>query len=326
MLIRILFSVFLLGLLIFFTVHSVDLLKVRELLWTFPKDKLFILFGVSLSISILKAWRFLLLLRNNDIKVTFLENLRAFITSQAATPLPGGESVRGILISHETGKSILKTTAPVITQAYFEILTASILTLIGSLIYKVFRLPSFLLLILLIFLAIILINKRLSSLIFEKLEFWNWTKKIAGKFQIAQNGIKDNFYDDKTHLPAKVLTASLILSLGADLLGGFLLFLIASYSQVSLSFLHSVFIYAASLVIQGIAIISPGGIGFTEGGMLGLLALSNVNLNNALSIIIIFRLVTLVFYIVLGIILFTIFYAKSFIFQNGSLNMGSHLR
>ncbi len=101
------------------------------------------------------------------------------------------------------------------------------------------------------------------------------------------------------------------MSILTHLIGGFLVFIIAHFYGADIDFFRSVFIYVSSIVIQGVASISPGGLGVTEGGMTGILLLSNVDISKALAIVLLFRVVTLLYSVILGLVFLTVFYGKS---------------
>jgi glycosyltransferase 2 family protein len=310
MIYRFILTLVLLVVLVFVITKTVNLNELPNLLLNFPKLTLLELLFISSTISVLKAWRFLILLKNTSIKVSFWACLKTFIAGQAITPLPGGETIRGVLIHHETNTNILKTTGPVITQAYLELTSAAILATIGALIFKAFRIPILITLIILILLAIILITPQIMQKLVQKTTKIKFLNKFLSRLQRSQKDIKANFYDQDTGLPDKVLVQTLALSFLANFLGGELVALTAQTYNVDLGLLRSTFIYSLGMVIQGVGTFSPGGLGLTEGGMTGILIFSGVDSAQAIAIVLIFRIITLIFNIVVGSIFLTAFYSK----------------
>ena len=303
---RLALSAFLLGVLIYIVSRSINSDQLWFLIFRFPKKQLLILCLISSLVTVLKAWRFLTLLLTSDIEISFWEALRIYAAGGAITPIPGGEAVRGILIKKETGTKISYTVGPIISQAYLEIISAAILTLIGSLIFRVLRIPATIILILLLGLAFILSRQDIFNFIFEHLKKFKSLKK---KLMPAQKHIEQLIFDEQKNL-VKVFLVSII----THLIGGLLIVIISNAYNIEINFLESFFIYSASIIIQGLSI-SPGGIGFTEGGIIGLLLIFKVNFHQALAITLIFRAVTLFFYILVGILFLVIFYGKAIIFK-----------
>jgi uncharacterized protein (TIRG00374 family) len=319
MIIRILLSLFLLAILIFVTGKAVDLHELPARIMSLPMTTIVELIAITLVISILKGWRFLLLLRNTNIPVTFWQTMKTFIAGQAITPLPGGEAIRGVLLKEETGTTILKTTGPVITQAYLELASATVLMLIGSFVFKYFRFPAVAICLILIGLAIVLNSEKILEMINQKFEKLKIINKFLAKIKRAQKDIKANFYDPDSHLPDKVLVRALGISLIAHLFGATLIWIIAQALGTNLGFFESLFIYSTALVIQGVGTISPGGLGLTEGGMTGILLLFGITASVAIVIVLIFRTITLLFNIFLGLTFLGIFYSKQLLFSKHSI-------
>lgn len=312
---RIAFTTILLVVLIFVVSHAINIKNLPEIIFSYPKDQLLVLVGIALSISVLKAWRFLIILRNSDIKVTFLQNLKAFMASQAISPLPGGESMRGVLIHKETGTNLSHTTGPVITQAYLELLSGAIFALIGSLAFDILRVPILLFLLFLIALAFCLSSKKILIIVRNKVDSVKLLNPVLDRFIRTQRNIKSHFYDEKTHLPDKVLIWALSLSLISNLLGGVLLLIIAKNYGTNVNLFQTTFTNSAGIIIQGLSVFSPGGIGFTEGGMTGILLGFHITTGTAIAIVLLFRVLTLFLNVILGLILIAIFYSKALILK-----------
>ncbi|CUS88292.1 flippase-like domain-containing protein [Candidatus Kryptobacter tengchongensis] len=84
--------------------------------------------------------------------------------------------------------------------------------------------------------------------------------------------------------------------------------MIRSYS-IDLSLNLATFIYSFSTLAGAISML-PGGLGFTEGSMSGLLIFNKIPKNTAVAITIIIRFATLWFAVALGLIALYIFQKK----------------
>ncbi len=315
---RLFFSVSLLVLLGFIISHAIKIEDLKKIIWDFPKEQLLIFMVISLGISFLKAWRFLLLLHNAKIPINLWTTSKLYFASQTTTPLPGGEALRGVLIKHETDVPVIKSSGPIITQAFLEIGSALFLVLIGSFIVEDdFLVPVLISSVVLTVIAFILLNEKIFQMIFSRLpekKSGTKLKKILfafrTKLKLVQTGMLHNIKD-----PQHSLVKTFIVSIGIHLLGGLLVFAIAKSYDLNINFFSALFVYTAGVVIQGLSVIVPGGLGLTEGGMTGLLLLSNIELSKALAVVIIFRLVTLFYNVLIGLIFFILFYAKDVLFE-----------
>lgn len=309
---RLILSLGLLGVLIYIISKSLNITDLQSVLWAFPKEQLVLFALISFLISLLKSWKFFLILKQNNVDLSFLSNLKAFLCSQALTPLPGGEMVRSFLIHKETGESVLKTTGPVFTQAFLEIFFSALVLIIGSFYFNAFRIPSTIVLVLMALVTYLIIHPRLLNQLLSYLPKNKWFEKMPERIQVIQKGIRNGLLDTdhKKIRPNPILLNLVGLSLMTNFLGGLLLLLIAQSYNADLNILQAIYIYSAGIVIQGVGTVSPGGLGFTEGGMTGLMLLFNIELSKALASVILFRIVTFFFSIILGLILMTIFYTK----------------
>ncbi len=310
---RILIAVILVSVLIFIVSKTVRLDELWEELKAFPLQNLAILICLSFLMSFLKATRFYMLLRSINIKINFWNNLKAFIASQAISPLPGGETMRGILVTKEVKVPLIKTTGPIITQAFLEIFTAAIITTLGGFIFRVLQIPSFIFLAIMLVILGLLIRKDLVDKIGSLFPDNKYLNKLIKNVDQSHNYIRTTIMGDNHKVPDKVFISCLGLSIVINFLGGVLIFLIGSFFSSNLNLIRSIYTYSAGSVIQGLTTISPGGLGFTEGGMTGILLLSNIEPAKAIGIILIYRVTTLVFNIVLGLLFLSFFYAKTFI-------------
>ncbi len=301
---RLFLSVSLMILLIFLVSRSIHLDNLSQTIWNFPKDQLILFFGLSFAMSFLKAFRFLLLLHNAKIPITLWESSKVYIASQLTTPLPGGETLRAILVHHETEKPIKNTTAAIITQGFLEITSAATIMIIGSLYFHQVREIGLTAFIVLSILSAMILNEKISLYMLNKLPHKRFYSKIRTKLVFIQKGFLVNIND-----PRHSIFKTFFVSIGTHLLGGLLLFAIARSYNIDLNFFLALFIYSAGVVIQGLSAIIPGGIGVTEGGMTGLFLLNRVPFDVSIAIIFLYRIVTLLFSVVLGLLFFLFFYA-----------------
>ncbi len=129
---------------------------------------------------------------------------------------------------------------------------------------------------------------------------WRFVR-LQALFQIIK------FYNRKL-FPSLTFTRSIAISLISHILGGVLLFIIVASLGKGINIFQSIYTYALGVVVSSIGSISPGGLGFTEGAMTAALVFFGVGFTEAVIVVILYRVVTLVFNILLGLIFLTTFY------------------
>lgn len=302
---RLIFTVIFLAVLIYIINNTVDVAELKQILFEFPKLQLLGFLSLASSLTLLKVYRFLILLNYSGINATFWETLKAFVASQAVTPLPGGETARGILIHKETGAHLHQTTTPIITQAFLELASAAILTLFGSLIFQTLRVPSLIAMFIIVLLTIGLTREDIVKYFQKHLAKFKFLTKILSRSLTFQKDFSKYLLD-----PNKTLFKTLGMSLLINITGGFLIYTIALSLNIKIDFLQSLFIYSSGIVISSLAGFIPGGLGVTEGGLTGILLLFSVELPKALVLVLLFRLSTLIFSVFLGLIFLSVFYGR----------------
>ncbi len=313
MYIRVLFVTLFLGILAFIVSKTINFPELITLLKDFPKLSLVSLFGLSFLISVLKAGRFYMLLKRNDIHLPFGKTLRAFMASQAMTPLPGGEAGRSMLLKKEMDVRMRDSYGAVVTQAFQEIFAAGIMALLGTIFFPQFFIPILITCIVLIGFIAMILHKKFISVFEHIFSKWKKVKLTSKKLVLTQEQMKKNIFSSSSLIPNKIFILTFIVAMFSHMLGGLIIFIIAQAFGANLDFFKSIFVYSASIIIQAATTFSPGGIGFTEGGMSGILVVTGINFSKAVAIVVVFRFVTLLFAIFLGVLFLGYIYAKPFI-------------
>lgn len=308
--------IFIVGLMLlgWFIYYQVDFKKVGEALYTFPKSHFVGVLLLSFLILSLKATRFWMLLHKFTIKTHFWQAFRISFAGGITSPLPGGEFFRGILVKHETKEDFTRISGAVISQSYFETSVAVILMIVGVVIIEDDFLPFALAALgFVVIFALVLAFKQSTRWIQHLLPSYKRINGFMDFLQEIQKHSFEAFINREKKRPRKVFFELMSITLIAHLLGGMLLWLIFNGLSIEIDLLASVFMYSTSIVIAGIGSIVPGGIGIIEGGLLGLMALFGVQPTLAVAVILLFRIATLLFSILLGVIFFTIFYGKYYL-------------
>ncbi len=305
---RIAILIIILGGLGFILGKTIDFKQLLTLLNNFPKPQFLLLCVISLLISGLKSARFFLLLKNNGIDISFKKTVKVYLAGQLTTPLPGGEILRSFLLKKELGTGIRDTSAAVITQAFLEFMSASLMVVAGSLLLNVQRTPAIISVLFTLLIGVLLTHPKLLRKVSKSLDKIKKFKSLTTHLIEAQKDLRENILT-KTFL--YVLAIAII----ANVLGGLIIYFIAQ-NYHPLGLIESIFLYCMSVVVSSLSGIIPAGLGFTEGGMIGLLFLYKVPLAESVAIVVIFRVITLLFYVLVGLVASSIFYGRSMI-MNG---------
>jgi len=314
---RILFFILVLGLIIFLAVHSINISQVIDLLSDFPKPLILLLCFLSLIISTLKAWRFSILLRKNNISIPIWRMAKVYIAGQATTPLPGGEALRAFLLEKEIGAKPKDTSAAIVVQAFLIFVSSSIVAIIGSFLYHTLINVAVVTLIALSIAFYFFINESWIKVVVTGMKKVPFLRTHSEKIARIHEDIRQSMvHNGKGKLPSIAFLKSLALGIASNFVGGIMILILTHAFGIDMPFLQAVYVYALSVIISVISGVVPGGIGFTEGGMTGLLVYMRIPLSKAVAIVLLYRLVNLVFYILIGMLFFLLFYAKAFLIQN----------
>lgn len=273
---------------------------IKVLKWT----TIAIFITAVLVISFIKATRFFIILKSGGIQLPFFKIVITFLASQALTPLPGGEIGRAILFKNKLHLQMKQVAAPVFLQAVTELWTAAFLTMVSSFFIKTsfgiwFALG---LLVLLIVLSVaILIPKKLKdglSFLKNKGLKYKWIDELEQTLDATRQLIvKEN-----GGLHWRLWISIIMLGIGSHSVAAGLMWYIAGLQGVNLSIFQSVFAAGIAVLIQSILFIIPGGLGVTEGGVIGVLASYGIPWKKAVIITLLYRTVMLPLLIIIALI------------------------
>lgn len=263
-----------------------------------------------LSISFIKATRFFILLKSGDIKVSFIKTLMVFVSSQVFTPLPGGEIGRAILFKNKLHLEMKQVATPVYLQAVIELWTATSLAIVSILFIKLsfgIWLVIGLLTMLVILTMAILIPKKLQNVLnFLKSKGlkYKWIDKINKILDTSEEFI----IRKKGGLRRRLWVSLIALGLAGYGVAGFLLWYIAKLQGVDMSFFQSIFAASIAVLIQSMLFIIPGGLGVTEGGLIGVLASFGILWKKAVIITLLYRALMLPLLIIIALLFLSLLY------------------
>ncbi len=307
--VRLSVSLALLGAVIFFVAPHVHPEDIHDALTALSWPLFLFALLLSLGVSMIKTERFHLLVRREGLKISFWESCKVFLSSQAASPLPAGETVRAFLLHKETRAGATRVAGPVVTQAIIELVAAVVIVMVGSLLYPSVRWIAFILFLLLVVILSFTMSSLVVTFMLQRTKRWKRIHNFLEKLSETQKGVSQILFDRDHKVPFFALS-TIGLALLTNVAGGLLILFLSYKLGLHLNVLDTTYLYASSVAIQGLLGIIPGGLGVTEGGMFALLSLWRVPIGKAISLVAIFRIATLLFPVVLGLLLLTFFSSK----------------
>jgi uncharacterized protein (TIRG00374 family) len=292
---------------------SVDPRKVGALLDNIPVPLIALLLILASGMMVVRAYRFFLLLRDQDIKLSFWQTLKVFMAGQALSPLPGGEGARTVLLKLECGSEISDSVTPLILLGITEMVIAAIIALIGGIFLNILRLAAIMTLLSLAGLLWLLINRGVIKKLFKVLPNKPKVQQAGKAILSTQKEVKEAIFEKSSLRPSRSFMISLGLALVTHLLGAGILYVLSRFYQLPFGFLFSLYVFAAATVLGELVPFSPGGVGATEGGMTGILLLAGTALPQALAVVLVFRAATLVYGILVGMVFLIGFYPAKYL-------------
>ena len=255
-----------------------------------------ILLLVSISWTpLLVRWQ--ILLKKNNINIPIKKSFLLFLGGMSMSITPGhvGELIKSQLI--KTIYNIPRTkTAPIIfVEKFYDLTGAIIASIIGIIILGMdasLILISVSILIVIIFLIYYrpifeFILKRVTKTKF----FSKYSENISDSYEIVRNSTTPQISSISFGLSVLYW---IIISVAVH-------FILLSFGIESISILKTISIYSSSVIIGAISFI-PGGLGITEGSLIGLFSLEGIDISLALILSVMIRILTMWYSVSIGFI------------------------
>lgn len=244
----------------------------------------------------IKAIRQRLILNGIGVKLTLFENVKLYVTglSMLVTPGSGGEVIKAHFLKQNYDHSMAKTIPCVFVERYHDFLSVVILLSVTLLIFNPIesRIITIFSSSLIIVVFVFIIQKKWLMVLENKIEKIKFFKKLF----VNKTDFNDSlFIVFKPKFMLKLLGLSMI-SIGFECIGVYFGFI----SIIpSINFVNSIQMFYTT-ILAGLFSFLPGGIGVTEGSLIGLLLKNGINVSQASSTTLFIRLTTLWFATVLG--------------------------
>lgn len=229
-------------------------------------------------------------------KLPFFTHLRIYLAGFALTTTPGkaGEALRSIFLK-DYDVPYRKSFGAFLSERFSDLLTVFIISGIGLWTIPQARLPVFILAIL-IFIGLVAL---------QKIAWLRWLeqfieRKFPGRFaHVMEFGI-ETILSFRSCYSWSAMIYGTVLGILAWCAEGVAFYYVLEFMGADIGLFTAIYIYTFGLLVGAITLL-PGGLGGAEVAMLQLLVLHNVPSGDAVAAILVIRLTTLWFSVILGL-------------------------
>lgn len=280
---------------IVFTIFS-DFEKVVSSIKEIDKQKLSIAIGILIVTIGLKTVRWHFFLRRVTTQIPLKQSILYYLAGYAFILSPGraGEIIRSPFIKRDYGISISKTAPIVLVERFYDMLAITLIIGIG-LIFSDFNKTIIVLPIgFVIAMCLIIRNRTACSKTLIKISkikiFSKWIPNVDESFEVIFSLMKTRFF-----------LTGMIVSIVNCILEATAVYLLILGLGENINFVNLVVLFHTTGFAANASLI-PGGLGVLEGGLIGLLVLYKIKYEIALSVTILFRLLSTGMFSVIGLI------------------------
>jgi len=253
-------------------------------------------------ILIPSSWLFLflrwnLLLKNSNIKIPLKENLKIYFAGFALAVTPGkfGELIKSQIMKTKFDVPHRTTSSLVLVERLYDLAGAIVVSFIGILLIGIGEYVIAGASIVLISIFVMISSKKLFQNVL----------KIIGKIKFTQKytvPLSESYETIQTSTKGKIVFTSILTTSAYWLLESLgVYFILLSFDINLLNYVHVIATYTSSLIL-GAASFIPGGLGVVEGSLVGLLNFQGVDISDAFVLVVLIRLFTLWYSVIIGFI------------------------
>ena len=280
---------------IFLFLSDISSLESNSITFKYEYVPLILIFVVISWIPLYFRWR--LLCKNLGLEIPFRSDFLVYLAGLALyiTPAKLGELLRSQILREKFGIQRTQTTPLIFIEKFYDLLGAVIASSIGILYFPQIGIIVLGGLIISIIIFVIFSSKITFDKSIILLSKFKFSKKFIEPLSKSHEILK-------TSTKIKIFTPSVILSLLNWVIISFAVFYVLKALNIeSLGFPEVVSTYASSLFLGALSFL-PGGLGITEGSFVGLLNIQGIDLATGVVVVIIIRLFTLWFGVLIGFI------------------------
>ncbi|MEW6531852.1 MAG: lysylphosphatidylglycerol synthase transmembrane domain-containing protein [Thermodesulfobacteriota bacterium] len=272
---------------------------------SFPLKLLFLVLLLVVVGWVMRGWRFAYYLAQVGHKLPFGYALEVFLASFALTGTPGkmGEAAKGVFLKEDYGISFTRVVGILVVERLMDLWGVLLLASFSFLLFSEWREAFFICAAAVVFGGIFLSMERVYRPVLEKVErirVLAWpAQKLLGVLLTGRE-----------LMTLRVFLVGLVVSTVAWGLESVSLYLVLRGLDLSATLLEANFAYSFSTLLGALSML-PGGIGGTEAGMVGILAFLGISYSSALPAVLLIRVCTLWFAILVGIVFMAFLLSRS---------------
>lgn len=274
-----------------------DIEKIYDKVIDFKIEFLPIILVLSPLAWFLVYIRWYLLLQNLDIKIPHKDNFLIFLGSAALGITPGkvGELLKSQFFKEKFDVERTKTVPLIFIEKFYDIISAVIISFFGIWYFQEA--------------AYIIIGATASivilSILISSQSTFNKAVRVFGKFSFTKkflDPLSESYVYIRKSLSWKIAILSISLSIGYWLIVSLIVyFVMLALSIDPLDFGVLIITYTSSLILGAVSFL-PGGIGVTEGTLVGLFSLQNIEISTAVVLVVFIRIFILWYSVIVGFI------------------------
>jgi len=254
---------------------------------------------------LLRGWRFYYYVRQSDPSIPLSYSVAVFLAGFALTGTPGkvGEAVKGVFLKDDRGIPFTKTVGIVLVERLMDLWGVLVL---GS--FSVMLFSSWSGVFLICAAAVIA-----GGLVFCMENVYRPILRFTGRVRWLawpSEKVLGVLLTGRELMTPRVFIVGLVVSVVAWGMESLSMYLILDALHLPSSLLQANFVYCLSTLVGALSML-PGGIGGTEAGMVGILAVMGISYTSALPAVILIRVCTLWFAIAVGLVFMVAMLARS---------------
>jgi len=275
-----------------------DLEAMKKAIYGFPVILLIPIAFLSLGNYGLRfvKWHWYLKLMGHT--VPWAPNILVFLSGFALTVTPGkvGEFIKAFIVKERFHVPYTVSTGVLLMERFTDVAAILFLCLTGLFLEFLPVYVAVISIIIMVCFVLLLRNKAFAMMIINRLRRFKRFHRITDHLE--------TFYTEGTALlDLKVLTIAMVISIIAWFFEGLGYAIVAWGFGVKLTIMEGVFIYSAAIIAGAITLFA-GGLGATEGGLVGLGIAFGMNRPVSAATTIIIRVMTLWFAVIMGWVTF----------------------
>ncbi|MFQ5970359.1 MAG: YbhN family protein [Nitrososphaerales archaeon] len=252
-------------------------------------------FLLVLASYIVRGMRWDMFLKILKIEIPMKKSFLIFFAGMALGITPGkfGEVIKSHFLKRDFSQSVSKTAPIVFIERFYDLVGIAIISIFGLWLVDIGRIPLFIALILMVAALVISQQRRLLIPLLKKFENISILKRLGN--------LSESYGTIQVLLSPTVYAKGAGYSVAAWIIESIAVYFVFRGFEIDLSFPVILLIFTTSSII-GAASMLPGGIGITEGGMVGLLSLQGLDYTTAFTTVLMVRIVTLWYSVIIGLI------------------------